>query len=37
MDLPEPAAHLIFMLYTLVTLITLGVVANAHSFQCVVA
>jgi hypothetical protein len=37
MDLPEPAAHLIFLLYTLVTFLTLGVVANAHSFECVTA
>jgi hypothetical protein len=35
MDWPAPPAHLIFMLYTFISILTLSLVANAHSFKCI--
>ena len=33
--MPPPPAHLVFMLYTCVAFLTLALVANAYSFECV--
>jgi hypothetical protein len=32
--MPEPPAHLVLMAYAFVSLLTFGLVANAHTFRC---